>query len=309
MSKHKFTKSLLYYYRNKTNNTKWNEKTLALFKRSLVEENAIVKKELGDGEDAFIENSELLESLPFQAKRRLIDEKLNSDPKFFTFMVNARMIILGILRKICNLEGWDYERLKEYPFSWCNDDSSTIVKDKHDSILEFKMLYETQIIIQGLADEMAEVIIATFNLPMAWLYVLKGYLMAERIDEIGLVLRADIHDEHDENAVSRYEPFCLTYELDKYFDEAFEATREDLQRIPQAQCGGRPIGKSEKTKENYIRMAKDYFDTCSQYTLQGEKPLTQKEFVYDRKDSYENISVSTLRRALKYYNQIETSIN
>ncbi|MBL7183086.1 MAG: hypothetical protein ISS50_01410 [Anaerolineae bacterium] len=71
-------------------------------------------------------------------------------------------------------------------------------------------------------------------------------------------------------------------------------------RFVQRQRGGRPEGDlSPNTLERYEEIADDYYDTQANYTAKCERPLTQKEFCEDR-----GISVRTLQRALKTYQQI-----
>jgi len=62
-------------------------------------------------------------------------------------------------------------------------------------------------------------------------------------------------------------------------------------RIQQAYRGGRPPGRSEKTHQDYLDWAADYYETAPLH----EPPLTQREFCQDRE-----ISVRTLQRALRY---------
>lgn len=69
--------------------------------------------------------------------------------------------------------------------------------------------------------------------------------------------------------------------------------------------GGRPPGKSGRAKQERLRMAKDYWDTVDEYRRLGEPILSQEDFVKARKEEgkYKHISVSTLKRALKEYQE------
>jgi len=69
-------------------------------------------------------------------------------------------------------------------------------------------------------------------------------------------------------------------------------------RIQQAHRGGRPPGRSEKTHQNYLIWAADYYETANLH----EPPLTQREFCQNR-----GIKLRTLQRALKYYREQQRS--
>lgn len=63
----------------------------------------------------------------------------------------------------------------------------------------------------------------------------------------------------------------------------------------QISAGGRPLGPSEATRQEWSELAADYGETQKEYRDKGERPLTQREFCEDR-----GISVSKLQRALRW---------
>lgn len=81
----------------------------------------------------------------------------------------------------------------------------------------------------------------------------------------------------------------------------------------QEQRGGRPEGKSETTRERYLVLARDYWETTDDYAQrEDEKMITMPEFVEDRREKYakwwKKLSVSTLERALKEFPTLRSTL-